>query len=75
MDVGANNTYNGVRFKDYTGLSLKEIQNVLQLLNKYALKKNTLAGIDLMEIDMHSADEKTFTSALIIIKELLASKS
>ncbi len=75
MDIGANSTYNGVRFKDHTGLSLKEIQNVIQLINKYALKKNTLAGMDLMEIDMHSADEKTFTSALIIIKELLASKS
>lgn len=71
MDVGANNACNGVRFKDYTGLSLEEILHIAQILNEKVLKRTSLKGIDLTEIDMHSADEKTFTVALLIIRELL----
>jgi arginase family enzyme len=71
-DIGANSITEGVRFADgYMGMRIDEIRKIAGDIEKFALTKGSLIGLDVMEIDMYSADESTYALALTILKELL----
>jgi arginase family enzyme len=73
MDIGANAATKGVRFSNgYIGLKTDEICKIISEIRNFALKKGSLIGMDLMEIDTYTADESTYTLALTIIEKLLA---
>jgi arginase family enzyme len=73
MDIGANAATKGVRFSNgYIGLKTDEICKIISEIRNFALKKGSLIGMDLMEIDTYTADESTYTLALAIIEKLLA---
>jgi arginase family enzyme len=71
-DIGANSVTEGVRFADgYMGMRIDEIRKMARDIARFALTKGALIGLDVMEIDMSSADESTYALALTILKELL----
>jgi arginase family enzyme len=74
MDIGAKLACSGVRFSEYAGMQRSEILKIVEAIRTHALQRSSLIGLDLMEIDMHSADENTFTLGLMIVKELLRLK-
>jgi arginase family enzyme len=53
-------------------LKTDEICKIISEIRNFALKKGSLIGMDLMEIDTYTADESTYTLALAIIEKLLA---
>ena len=72
MDIGANASCEGVRFSDdYIGMMPKEILKIMDDINNYVLNKSSLVGLDLMEIDVHTANELTYTLGLQIIEKIL----
>ncbi len=72
LDIGANATTMGVRFLDgYIGMKIKEIKIIMKKIADYISNDKNLIGFDLMEFDMHKADESTFSLALTVISQLL----
>ncbi len=73
LDIGGNSITKGVRFCDgYKGLRLDEIRKITRDIVQFALTKGALIGLDLMEIDMYTAEESTYALALTILKEVFA---
>ena len=72
MDIGANASCEGVRFSDgFIGMTPKEILKIVEDVGRFILGSASLVGLDLMEIDMHTANELTYTLGLEIIDKLL----
>lgn len=72
MDIGANATTKGVRFTSgYIGMKINEIRKIASEIRNFALKKGELIGMDLMEMNMYTADESTYALALTVIRNLL----
>lgn len=72
MDIGANAVTQGVRFSNgYIGMNVDQIRKITNEIRNFALERGSLIGIDLMEINMYTADESTYALALTIIMGLL----
>ncbi len=71
MDIGANASYEGVRFADgYIGMAPGEILKIADAIKDFFTDKGSIVGLDLMEIDMHTANELTYTLGLKIIDKI-----
>ncbi len=71
MDIGANASFEGVRFADgYIGMSPKEILKIADDIRESFTDKGAIAGLDFMEIDMHTVNELTYTLGLKIIDKI-----
>jgi len=77
MDIGAMNAVEGVRFRNWTGLSEPQIYKLADMLKTLFTRKIQLAGMDIMEIDPRRAGEyypagrdQTFRIAANLIKKV-----
>jgi len=77
MDIGAMNAVEGVRFRNWTGLSESRIYKLADMLKVLFTRKIQLAGMDIMEIDQRRAGEyypagrdQTYGIAANLIKKI-----
>lgn len=71
MDIGANASYEGVRFADgYIGMTPGEILKISSDIKSFFADRSAIAGLDMMEIDMYTANELTYTLGLKIIDRI-----
>jgi arginase family enzyme len=77
MDIGAINAVEGVRFRNWKGLSEDRIYKLLDALKILFTRKIQLAGMDITEIDQRRAGEiypagrdRTFRIAANMIKKI-----
>jgi arginase family enzyme len=70
IDIGALSSVYAARFLNTVGLSLKQIQNIFQSLYSFFSNGVTLAGFDLMEVDIHKLGAKIDSSHVDQTKEI-----
>ena len=77
MDIGANNALDGVRFRNWKGLSEAKIYNITHTISKIFSDSIQLAGMDICEIDPRRAGvtfpagtDQTYKIAANLIKKI-----
>ncbi len=77
MDIGANNALEGVRFRNWKGLSESKIYKIIDTVSQIFSDSIQLAGMDICEIDPRragvtssSGKDQTYAIAANLIKKL-----
>ena len=72
LDIGSNNAVGGVRFRDWTGLSEIQLNNLARLLHQTITRGPRLIGLDVTEINPRLAyDDDTYYVAATLIEIIL----